>query len=465
MASRTLIWIVLFVFGLALYLRIASSKQDNSSLTLRREHNTYLQVRKIISDRYVDPVEQKKLFYGALQGMAESLDRHTVFWPPERYEFERSSTSGHFAGVGIEITFDEEKGLTVVTPLADTPAFEAGLLPGDRIVKIDNQSAHRMKLEEASRLIRGPPDTKVKLTVVRKGAREPIAFDITRAIIKIQSVQEVALLNPPMSLSARIPNEAPRIGYVRVVQFQEDTAEDIEAALEELEGKGLEALVLDLRQNPGGLLTSAVKVCDLFIPEGVIVTTRGRQDGKDPTPEAVYRAHGRGTQRSYPLSILLDSGSASASEIVAGCLRDHKRAVLVGEKTFGKGSVQTIIPVNLGELGDGALKLTTGKYYTPSGKMIDGKGIKPDHEIAFDLDQLQDLLLTRRKRRLKNNDPRRNGKTTPAPVPATDPAGKPGKEGADKKPFRDLQLEKAIEVLSEQMKVRARQEGARKAVE
>ncbi len=472
MAPRTLTWLVLFGFLFALFLRVMGFGQNTDALTLQREQNTYQELRRIISDRYVDPVQQKKLFYGALKGMAGSLDRHTVFWSPQQFELERSATSGHFAGVGIEISWDEQNGLRVVTPLMDTPAYDAGLMPGDRIIKIEDRSAERMDLEEASKLIRGAPGTEVRLTIAREGLSDPLEIPVKRAIIKIKSIQEAGFLKAPQSLTARIPAGAPKIAYIRIVTFQEETAADLEKALEELEAQGLQALILDLRQNPGGLLTSAIKVCDLFLSDGPIVSTKGRAPSGEPSPEETFSAHKSGTRPTYPMVVMIDKHSASASEIVSGCLKDRKRATLVGEKSYGKGSVQTIIPLNLGELGDAALKLTTAKYYTPSGVTIDGEGVKPHYALPFTNDQMRSFLIGRRERRLKRNDPRRvngnsetdkaeesegaalpkNGSGPHAFDPKDDKENTPKTDEASKPaPFFDFQLEKSVEVLIEQL--------------
>lgn len=447
MSRRTLVWLVLCAFLMALALRGEAWFNRAEALGLAQEQDAYRELRRLIDDRYVDEVDRKKLFYGALEGMASALDRHTVFWPPERYESEKSSTSGHFGGLGIEIVDDEEHGLTIVTPLADTPAFKAGLLPQDRILAIDGTRTENMDLADASRLLRGPPKSTVVLSIGREGVEQPVDFKVVRDIIKVQSVQEWGLLGAPEAFAARVPAEASKIGYVQLIQFQEESAADLDAAIRRMEAQGMQALILDLRQNPGGLLTSAIDVCDLFLADGKLVSTRARADRDGATEEEVFFARGEGTHPAYPLAVLIDGRSASASEIVAGCMKDRGRAVLVGEKSFGKGSVQTIVPVELGALGEGALKLTTGKYYTPSGESIDGKGIKPDYEEKFGDEELRGLLLGRRKRRLENNDPRRNGGEAPA-VPALPP----GAEASAEKPFHDTQLEKAVTVLLEQMK-------------
>lgn len=464
MSSRTFVWIV-FLCGLAvLALRIQTATMSPEARELVREQSTYQAMRRTIEERYVDQVDQKKLFFGAMQGMSGVLDRHTVFWTPEEYDLEKTETSGHFAGIGIEIRFEEGKGLVIITPISGTPAFKAGLMPGDRIVKIDGTPVESLKQDQASQMIRGAPGTDVHLSVAREGSAQPIEFTITRAVIKVQSVPESGMLIPPKAMAARIAEGTPKIGYIQLTGFQEESAEDLEAALKKLEQQGAQGLILDLRQNRGGLLTTAVKICDTFISDGVIVTTRSRGPKGEPPIEEVFRASSETEAPTLPLAILIDSTSASASEIVAGCLHDHKRAVLVGDKSYGKGSVQTIIPVDMGTLGEGALKMTTAKYYTPADVCIDGKGIEPDYKVAFKLDQLRAMLYERCQRSLERNDPRSNGehapeaKSEPATAPAetkSDEKPEPGEDVEPAKPtepFFDLQLEKAVEVLTKQIR-------------
>ncbi|MBI3830084.1 MAG: S41 family peptidase, partial [Planctomycetes bacterium] len=341
MSPRTLAWILFFAGLLALIMRVQVATMGPEGRTLVREQSTYQAMRRTISERYVDKVNEKELFYGAMQGMAGVLDRHTVFWTPEQYEMEKTETSGHFAGIGIEIRFDDQKNMIIVTPIAGTPAFNAKLMPGDRILKIDDESIEKLSQEEASKRVRGAPGTQVKLTVAREGVEGNLNFTITRAVIKVESVQEACVLVPPLSAAARIPADTPKIGYIQVAAFQEETSQDLEKAIEQMRPLGLQALIIDLRQNRGGLLDTAVGVCDLFLNEGVIVTTRERPPLGE---ERIYSATKKSGAYAFPLAVLIDSYSASASEIVAGCMHDHGRGVLVGEKSYGKGSVQTIIP-------------------------------------------------------------------------------------------------------------------------
>ena len=262
----------------------------------------------------------------------------------------------------IYLKLDKDGILTVVSPIEGTPAYEAGMKAGDKIIKIEDKSTKDMNLMEAVKTIRGPKGTKVKLTIMREGATEPLEFSITRDVIPLKSVRFFPL--------------SPDVGYVRISNFQSKTSADLSAALQELEKGGRQkGLILDLRNNPGGLLSQAIDVSDLFLDSGVIVTTKGRDSSQNITASA----HKNKKQRSYPIVVLVNGGSASASEIVAGALQDNKRALILGTRTFGKGSVQTILP-----LSDGSgLRLTTARYYTPSGRSIQLSGITPDIDLAF----------------------------------------------------------------------------------
>ncbi|MCE5334734.1 MAG: S41 family peptidase [Desulfobacteraceae bacterium] len=314
-------------------------------------------VMSIVQDNYVEKVEQKKLMYGAINGMLRELDPHSSFLKPEDYKELQIETKGKFGGLGIEITI-RDNILTVVAPLEGTPADKAGIQAGDQIMKIDETPTQDMSLTDAVQKMRGPKGTKVKLTIIRKGERKPFEFELVRDIISIQSVKSRSL--------------EPGYGYVRISSFQSGTANDLRKALDQLEAEnpGMQGLVLDLRNDPGGLLDQAVEVSDEFLDQGLIVYTGGRLDNQ----KMRFEAHKNSRVHNYPIVVLVNSGSASASEIVAGALQDQKRAIIMGEQTFGKGSVQTVIPLNDGS----ALRLTTSLYYTPSGKSIQAKGITPD---------------------------------------------------------------------------------------
>ncbi len=345
---------LLVVLTLSLGGTVASKSTDNGATY---EHlRLFTEVLSIVQNQYVDEVPPKELIYSAIKGTLRGLDPHSSFLDPDSYREMQVETSGSFGGLGIEITLRDDI-LTVVAPIEGTPAHRAGLHSGDRIVKIDGIVTKDMQLADAVKRMRGRPGTKVTISVMREGWPEPRDFEIVREQIRVQSVRSHDLGNG--------------IGYIRVRQFQEQTAHDIEAALDKLTKGGMKALVLDLRNNPGGLLTSAVEVTEKFIDDGkLVVYTEGRIRNQNMR----FSAHAKKALTSAPMVILVNQGSASASEIVAGALQDYGRAVVVGTQTFGKGSVQTIIP-----LSDGSgLRLTTAKYFTPKGRSIHGKGITPD---------------------------------------------------------------------------------------
>jgi len=317
----------------------------------------FSEVLSIIQKNYVEEITPENLIYGSINGMLRTLDPHSSFMPPDVYKELQVETKGSFGGIGIEITI-KEGVLTIISPIEDTPAFRAGLKAGDSIVKIDGVSTENMSLFDAVKKMRGPTGTKVTISIMREGFTEPQEFALSREIIRITSVKHKLLEES--------------IGYLRISQFQEKTEEEFSKALDTLE-KGttpLTGLILDLRNNPGGLLDQAVKVCDEFLEQGLIVYTQGRNEMQ----QMKFTATPNKKPHSYPLIVLVNAGSASGSEIVAGALQDHNRAVIVGTTTFGKGSVQTIIPL---EDGSG-LRLTTARYYTPRGISIQAKGIIPD---------------------------------------------------------------------------------------
>ena len=318
----------------------------------------FTNILAIVQKNYVDPVSTKQLIEGAINGMLTSLDPHSAYLTPDLYRELQVDTQGSFGGLGIEITV-KNGILTVVSPIEDTPAFRAGIKPGDQILKIEGEFTKDMSLVEAVKKMRGPKGTKVMLTLRREGVPELFDVAVTREIIQIQSVK-----SRPLEKG---------YGYVRVTQFQERTDEDLEKAVDRMAKQGggkLEGLVLDLRNNPGGLLTQAVRVSDLFLDAGMIVYTDGRLESQKQR----YYSHKRKSHVECPMVVLVNGGSASAAEIVAGALQDHRRALILGTQTFGKGSVQTILP-----LGDNsALRLTTARYYTPRGRSIQATGITPD---------------------------------------------------------------------------------------
>ncbi|MEA3291794.1 MAG: S41 family peptidase [Pseudomonadota bacterium] len=312
---------------------------------------------KIKSD-YVDEVEDSQLLQDAIQGMLAGLDPHSAFLEPDAFKDMRISTEGKFGGLGIEVTM-EDGFIRVVAPIDDTPAYEAGLQPGDIITRLDDTSVQGMALDDAVKMMRGKPGSKIRLTIVREGVDNPFDVTLKRAVIKLTSIKGELLEDG--------------YAYIRVSSFQSNTTPALRkkiASLKKKAGGRLSGLVLDLRNNPGGVLNSAVEVSDAFLSRGVIVTTRGRQGDSDLS----FTATPGDLVDDAPMVVLVNAGSASASEIVAGALQDHRRAVVMGTKTFGKGSVQTILPMNNGA----ALKMTTARYYTPSNRSIQATGIEPD---------------------------------------------------------------------------------------
>lgn len=376
-----------------------------------RKLGIFAKVLTYVENNYVEHVDDSELIYGAIDGMLQTLDAHSVFMPPDQYRQLKGDTQGQFSGVGIEVEI-RDGWITIVSPIEGTPAFRAGLKPGDRIIAIDGKSTKNIVMHEAVRRMRGEPGTSVALTIRREGSGTPLLFELERAVVKVVSVSSKML--------------AHGIGYVRIKTFQERTDDYLRAALEELGSRGkLRGLVLDLRNNPGGLLEQAVRVADVFLEEGLIVTTRGK-GGRVLDAE---NAHSRGTYNHFPMVCLLNRGSASASEIVAGALQDQRRAVLMGEKSFGKGSVQTLI-----ELEDGsALKLTVANYTTPAGRSIQGKGIAPDIVVPAEAPG-SGVSKTRGERQ-----PEPRGARRAAPAPAPD--DQPGKASPD------FQLETALNYL------------------
>jgi len=315
------------------------------------------EVLDIVEKNYVEEVKQKKLIDEAVNGMIKSLDPHSAYLTPDQYKELQVDTSGTFGGLGIVISMQNDQ-LTVVSPIEDTPAFKAGLKAGDRILKIDGQITKGMSIQDAVKKMRGPENTRVTLTILRKDMKEPKDFEITRAVIKIKSVKH------------NVYDDS--IGYIRISAFQESTVDELRKALQQVNGKSkdLKGIVIDVRNNPGGLLDQAVKASDAFLKSGTIVSTKGRAKAI----ESKFVARDDGSEPTCPIVVLVNEGTASASEILSGALQDNGRAIVLGMPTFGKGSVQTVIPLEDGS----ALKLTTAKYYTPKGRSIQAEGIKPD---------------------------------------------------------------------------------------
>ena len=361
---------------------------------------------QLIRQDYVDEskTDYKELAYSALRGMLDQLDPHSQFMEPKNFKSMQEDTKSEFGGLGVVVT--QKSGvLTILHPMEDTPGFEAGLLPGDQILKINGQSTDKLDINEAVEKLRGQVGEKVTLTVNRPATSEVRDYELTRVVIKVPSVKDAQILPP------RPPTTA-RVGYVRITQFNEPTPKELASALNKLEEEGMEALVLDLRHNPGGLLGSAVDVCGEFLPPNTLVVfTEGRTPSREYRTSSNTRPH-----RPYPVVVLTNYASASGSEIVAGALKDLDRALIVGETTFGKGSVQSVV-----SLPDGsAARLTTAKYFTPGRKLIHEHGVAPHIRASLTYEEEADLLKSRRER-----------------------------EDTSKKspPLWDLQLERAVDAL------------------
>ena len=350
-----------FAIAVALVLPLGAQKsvaaQDPLPLS---QISTFAKVFETIKNNYIEEISDEELLQAAVRGMVSGLDPHSSLLDRTGLDEVRIDTSGRYGGLGIEITKDN-LGIRVVSPIDDTPAYDAGILPGDLIVRIDNRPVSRMTLTDAVNTMRGEPGTSITLTIIRKGSESPLDVSLTRAVIKIQSVRSYFLDS--------------NFGYLRITQFQSPTPELTRERLQKLfaDSESLDGIVLDLRNNPGGELQSAIGVSDLFIDQGVIVKTRARNNSN----EQIFRATPGDSANGIPIVVLVNEGSASASEIVAGALQDHRRAIIMGTKTFGKGSVQTILSVDK----DTTLKLTTHRYYTPADRSIQAQGIIPDISV------------------------------------------------------------------------------------
>ena len=357
--TRNKIGLVALAAGVMLLAPFALFGEEGASDTYR-QLNLFGEVFERVRADYVEEISDGKLIEAAINGMLTSLDPHSSYLNPENFKDMQVTTKGEFGGLGIEVTMDNGF-VKVVSPIDDTPASKAGVKPGDVITHLDGDPVLGMTLQEAVEKMRGPVDTQIKLTIARQGVEQPFDLTLTRAVIKIQSVK------------SKVDDD---VGYIRITSFNEQTETGLESAISDIkakEGDKLKGYVLDLRNNPGGLLDQAVAVSDAFLDKGEIVSTRGRK------PEVAQRFNAKGGDLTdnAPLVVLINGGSASASEIVAGALQDHHRAIVMGTTSFGKGSVQTIIPLS----NHGAMRLTTARYFTPSGRSIQGKGIDPDIEV------------------------------------------------------------------------------------
>ncbi len=350
--------VVTLIFGIILVVTNNNATAATTNLTYFKSLDLIRKVLELIKSDYVEEnIDEQKLIYGAIEGMLKKLDDpYTRFMEPKNFADMQTETQGEFGGLGIVISV-KDRMLTVISPIDDTPAARAGIMAGDMIIKIDGKDVIDIALHDAVNLLRGPVGTKVTVTIMREGSKETKDYELERQIIKVPSIKYWTIGHD--------------IGYIRLTQFIQTSSEDLEKALINLEKNGVKSIILDLRNNPGGLLTAAVEVGRKFIAKGDIVSIKGR-DGEKNTYSSFYKYH-----PTLPLIVLINEGSASASEIVAGAIKDNKRGLLLGKKSFGKGSVQTVISLNDGS----AMALTTALYYTPSGVNIHKTGIKPDIEV------------------------------------------------------------------------------------
>jgi carboxyl-terminal processing protease len=422
-----------------------------------------------VEANYVRPVDRRELLESALKGMLQNLDPHSSYINTAEWKQFKRQIEGRFGGIGIQVGMDPDASrLKVIAPMVGTPAYEAGVLAGDLIMEIDGQSTEGMNPDKAVEVLTGRPGTAVKLTVLHEGTEKAETLSMTRAIIDVPSV----LGDNRKSDDAwdYMLDKGEKIGYIRITSFIQNTTEELKKALDELKAEGMKALILDLRDNPGGLLGAAVEVSDLFVDEGLIVSTKGRN-----TISKTYEAEKEGTYDNFPMVVLVNQNSASAAEIVSACLQDHNRAVVVGQRSYGKGSVQNIIDL---EDGKSVLKLTVATYQRPSGKNIhrfknakdsDEWGVSPNPgmEVKLTTGQYASWLLARRdrdlatvgKRHCENGDQKDGVKKDEGDKPDTKDAGpKPRednpakeKEQANAKPFVDRQLDKSVEVIKEKL--------------
>jgi carboxyl-terminal processing protease len=366
--------------GAAVYLYAAESGQKDSAYPSLEMFSV---VMEKIRREHVDGAQftYQQLVRNAMKGMLDELDPHSEFMEPENFKDLQNDTQGKFGGIGVVVSIKDDH-LTVVAPMEDTPGFKAGIRTGDRITRIEGKSTERMSVQDAVKILRGEPGTDVNITVFRPSTSQSKDYSLKREEIKVDMVKDI-------NGRREFPLGENKIGYVRITQFGEKTSEELQAALKKLKAQGMAGLIIDLRWNPGGLLDQAVGVCEKFLPRGQLVVTT---EGRIPQQSSVRKAAGSGDQlNGAPIVVLINSGSASASEIVAGCLQDVKRAVILGERSFGKGSVQSIV-----ELDDGcALRLTTAKYYTPSHKVIHEQGISPNIEVIASDEEEAAIMLRR----------------------------------------------------------------------
>jgi carboxyl-terminal processing protease len=447
MSRTNLFWLLgisaVALFGFAVSYSAPTREKDKDYELVHLVVDVLHEVReKYVVD--VDPDRERRLVEDMINGGLERLDPHSQYINPKEYKQFDKQSEGKFGGVGIQVGYDRQNRgvLTVISPMVGTPAYEAGILAGDVIVKIDGKATDSLRMSEAVDLIQGDPGQKVVLTVLHEGSKEPVDVPIVRAIIVVPSVLgDARKAGTPQQWDYMI-DKTDRIGYIRLINFSKTAAQELREAVKALEKEGVRGLVLDLRNNPGGLLKAAVEISDLFLTEGRIVSTKGRNH-----KEEIYDAKAEGTlltpAEKYPMAVLINKYSASASEIVSAALQDHGRAVVVGERSYGKGSVQNII---LMEHDTSALKLTTASYWRPSGKNIhrfpdskeaDDWGVKPNpgFEVPLKDDERLEYLLYRNDRDVVRTKPR-----------------PPSKDGKEKKPFADRVLDKALEHLKKEVR-------------
>lgn len=412
------LWLVM-VAAAVVWMAGAAFQRANSANTndnLYEGLKLFSDVIELIQREYVDEVEAKDLIHKAIQGMVQGLDPHSSLMLPDAYEDLQIDTKGKFTGIGIHITM-RDGFVTVISPIEDTPADKAGIEAGDRIIKVDGQLAK--DLREAVRMMRGPRGSKVTVTIMRNGIKKPIEFELTRDEIPVLSVKSISL--------------KPGYGYVRISNFTGTTTQEFEKALEKLESSlpPMKGLVLDLRNNGGGLLNQAISVSDIFLDKGQILSIKGR----DKKNTKVFNATPSATQRNYPVVVLINGGTASASEIVAGALQDQKRALVLGSTSFGKGSVQTVE-----NLRDGSgLKLTIARYYTPSGRSIQAKGIEPDIALKFKRMEAEEPEKDEMSFKEKDLENHLEAEGEPAEKPAKPAPKKTEKTDKDKTPIKDTE--------------------------
>ncbi len=420
MNKRLVYWLLAILLGTNLFLGSQIYSYTGRASEKNEPYANYRLLSEVLEKvrrEYVDGenITYQELIHGALKGMLNTLDPHSEFLEPRKFEELKKDTQGEFGGVGVVVALSKEKFLTVVSPMEDTPGFRAGILSGDRIIKIDGKSTEKFSLEDAVKRLRGEPGSEVVVTILRPSSSEVKDFKLARAIIKVDTVKDI-------NGKREFPIGEHGVGYVRLTQFGEKTSVELEAALKKLEAQNMQAFVLDLRNNPGGLLDQAGQVCEKFVPGGQLVVST---EGRGATQKSEYRSTGRNKHPNIPMVVLVNGGSASASEIVAGCLQDLQtttKAIIIGEQSFGKGSVQSILPLPDGS----ALRLTTAKYYTPSHYVIHERGITPDILVPMSDEEERDVALKRM------------------------PGGLDSLEGADRvrvENARDPQLDRAYDVL------------------